>query len=51
MNWEFLHKPSVVGKPGFPKLKDTTQKPTLTLLPNNTFWEVKPYETSYFLRI
>ena len=22
----------------FPKLKDTTLKPMLTLLPNNTFW-------------
>lgn len=36
---------------GFPKLKDTTLKPTLTLLPNNTILEVKPYETPYILRI
>ena len=28
-------------KRGVPKLKDTTPKPTLTLLPNNTFLEVK----------
>ncbi len=27
---------------GFPKLKDTTLKPTLTLLPNNTILEVNP---------
>lgn len=38
-----------VGKQGFPKLKDTTLKPTLTLLPNNTILEVKPYETPYIL--
>ncbi len=38
-------------KEGFPKLKDTTLKPTLTLLPNNTFLEVKPYETPYILCI
>ena len=29
------------GSPGFPKLKDTTLKPTLTLLPNNIIL-VKP---------
>ena len=26
----------------FPKVKDTTLKPTLTLLPNKTFLEVNP---------
>ena len=26
------------GKRGFPKLKDTTPKPMLTLLPNNIIW-------------
>ena len=36
---------------GFPKLKDTTLKPTLTLLPNNIILEVKPYETPCILRI
>ena len=30
------------GNQGFPKLKDTTTKPTLTLLPNNTILEVNP---------
>ena len=30
------------GNEGFPKLKDTTTKPTLTLLPNNTILEVNP---------
>lgn len=30
------------GKAGVPKLKDTTTKPTLTLLPNNTILEVNP---------
>ena len=39
------------GKRGVPKLKDTTPKPTLTLLPNNTILEVKTYETPYILRI
>ena len=39
------------GNLGVPKLKDTTLKPTLTLLPNNTHLEVKPYETPYILRI
>ena len=32
-------------------VKDTTLNPTLTLLPNNIFLEVKPYETPYILRI
>lgn len=36
---------------GFPKLKDTTLKPTLTLLPNNTILEVKPYEMPCILRV
>ena len=27
-----------VGDGGFPKLKDTTPKPMLTLLPNNIIW-------------
>ena len=31
-----------VGKRGFPKRKDTTTKPTLTLLPNNIVLEVHP---------
>ncbi len=26
----------------FPKVKDTTLKPTLTLLPNKTIWEANP---------
>jgi len=39
------------GKVGFPKLKDTTLKPTLTLLPNNTILEVKPYEMPCILRV
>ena len=30
------------GKAGVPKLKDTTTKPSLTLLPNNTILEVNP---------
>ena len=31
-----------VGKRGFPKRKDTTTKPTLTLLPNNIILKVHP---------
>ena len=37
------------GSRGFSKLKDTTLKPTLTLLPNNIILEVNPYETPYIL--
>ncbi len=36
---------SVSGKTEFPNVKDTTPQPTLTLLPNNTILEVKPYES------
>ena len=32
----------LAGTGGVPKLKDTTTKPTLTLLPNNTILEVNP---------
>ncbi len=46
-----LTEPSANGNEGGPKLKDTTLKPTLTLLPNNIILEVKPYETPCILRI
>ena len=35
-------RPFPVGSAEFPKLKDTTLKPPLTLLPNNTILEVHP---------
>ena len=35
-------KQSLSGSRVVPKLKDTTPKPTLTLLPNNTILEVNP---------
>ena len=35
-------RPFQNGEKGFPKLKDTTLKPTLTLLPNKTIWEANP---------
>lgn len=38
----FPDRPSANGRQGVPKLKDTTLKPTLTLLPNNTILEVNP---------
>lgn len=42
MNWEYQVQLFQNGNEGFPKLKDTTTKPTLTLLPNNTILEVNP---------
>lgn len=42
MNWECQVQLFQNGNEGFPKLKDTTTKPTLTLLPNNTILEVNP---------
>ena len=42
MNWKYQVQLFQNGNEGFPKLKDTTTKPTLTLLPNNTILEVNP---------
>ena len=42
MNWKCQVQLFQNGNEGFPKLKDTTTKPTLTLLPNNTILEVNP---------